>query len=174
MTKYELTRAAAAAMLLMVPILGADVQNFPLTSTENLAPHNVKIEAVDYKGRKAVRVLKDSPGEGLALLKDVEFGDGTIEVEVAVKVTSPSGVRNPGFIGIAFRSRPDAVHYDMFYIRPGNAHAADQAMRNHALQYVASPGYDWEILRRKWPFAYEAYCDLQLETWIPLRIDVHG
>ena len=174
MTKYELTQAAAAAILLTVPILGADPQSFPLTSSEDLVAHKVKIEAVDYEGRKAVRLLKDSPGEGMALLKDTEFGDGTIEVDVAVKVTSPPGVRNPAFIGIAFRSRPDAVHYDMFYIRPGNAHAADQAMRNHALQYVASPGHDWEILRRKWPFAYEAYTDLQLETWIPLRIDVQG
>ena len=173
MTKHELTRTAAAAILVAFPVFGADPQVFPLTAA-TLEPHRVKIETVDYKGRKAIRLVKDAQGDGMALLKDTEFGDGSIEVDVAVKVTSPPGVRNPGFIGIAFRSRSDASHYDMFYIRPGNAHAADQAMRNHALQYVASPGYDWEILRRKWPFVYETYADLQLETWIPLRIEVQG
>ena len=174
MTKHPLTRSAAAAILATFPIFGAEPQTFPLTTAGTLVAHRVKIETVEYKGRKAVRLVKDSEGGAMALLKDTEFGDGSIEVDVAVKVTSPPGARNPGFIGIAFRSRPDASHYDMFYIRPGNAHAADQAMRNHALQYVASPGYDWETLRRKWPFVYEAYSDLQLETWIPLRIEVQG
>ena len=78
-------------MLLTLPILGAQVQTFPLTSAEDLEAHKIKIETVDYKGRKAVRLLKDSPGEGMALLKDIEFSDGTI-VSGAIDPSDPAQV----------------------------------------------------------------------------------
>jgi hypothetical protein len=134
----------------------------------------VKVEAVEYKGRKAVRVTHDSEGQGLAILRDLQFDDGTIEADVAAKLTTPPGVRNPGFIGIAFRARPDARHYEGFYIRPGNSTAEDQAMRNHSVQYFSPPDFDWYKLRRTWPWVYEAHADLKLETWIHLKIEVAG
>ena len=59
----------------------------------------------------------------------------------------------PGFIGIVFRARPDASHYEMFYLRPGNSLSEDQAMRNHSVQYVSAPGFDWYKLRREWPWS---------------------
>jgi hypothetical protein len=150
------------------------VLTFPLTGTQDLAAQRVKLEAVEYKGRKAVRVTHDSEGQGLAMLRDIQFDDGTIEADVAVKLTTPPGVRNPGFIGIAFRARPDARHYEGFYIRPGNSTAEDQAMRNHSVQYFAPPDFDWYKLRRMWPWVYEAHADLKLETWIRLKIEVAG
>jgi hypothetical protein len=119
-------------------------------------------------------LTRHSEGEGLAILRDTQFEDGTIEADVAVNVTTPPGVRNPGFIGIASRSRPDALHYDMFYLRPGNSRAEDQSMRNHSVQYIASPDFDWERLRRAWPAVYETYADLQLETWTRIKIEVEG
>ena len=150
------------------------VQMFPLAGTQDLEERNVKVEAVEYKGRKAVRVTPAGQTEGLAFLRGTEFADGTIEADVALKVTTPPGIRNPGFIGIAFRSRPDAGHYDLFYIRPGNSGAADQAMRNHSAQYVAKPDFDWYKLRRAWPWVYEAYAELQPETWTRIKIEVEG
>ena len=52
--------------------------------------------------------------DGFALLKGVDFQDGTIEGEIALKVTAPPGAPGapgmstmPGFVGIAFRARPD-------------------------------------------------------------------
>jgi hypothetical protein len=100
--------------------------------------------------------------------------DGTIDVDMAVKITLPPGVRMPGFTGIAFRARPDGSHYDMFYLRPRNALADDQAMRNHSVQYVAKPGFDWYPLRRTWPWVYESWADLQPEKWTHVKIEVHG
>jgi hypothetical protein len=150
------------------------VQSFALTGIQDLIAKSVKIEPAEFKGRKAVRLLRDSQGEGLALLRDTQFGDGTIEADIAVKLTTPPGVPHPGYIGIAFRSRTDALHYDMFYLRPGNSDAADQAMRNHSVQYVSSPDFDWEKLRRNWPWVYESYAELQLETWTHMRIEVAG
>ena len=154
--------------------LATVVQVFPLADTRDLEESGVKAEAVEYKGRKAVRVTVPGPDEGLAFLRGTEFDDGTIEADVALKVTTPAGMRNPGFIGIAFRTRPDARHYDLFYIRPGNAAAEDQAMRNHSTQYVAKPDFDWYRLRRAWPSVYEAYTELQPETWTRIRIEVAG
>ena len=176
--RRELPPAAAALFLLFAPIGAAHaqkaVQTFPLTGAQDLVGLKVKIEAAEYKGRKAVRVTKESEGEGLAMLRDTQFEDGTIEADVAVKLTTPPGVRNPGFIGIAFRSRPDALHYDSFYLRPGNSTAEDQAMRNHSVQYFASPDFDWYKLRRSWPWVYEAHAEMQLETWTRVKIEVSG
>src|SRR5579872_3992868 len=183
MSPRRISRAAGAGFLLFTACLGLHaqqsrvpdgVQTFPLAGTQDLEEHNVKVEVVEYKGRKAVRVALTGRTEGLALLRGTEFTDGTIEADVALKVTTPPGIRNPGFIGIAFRSRPDAQHYEMFYIRPGNSGAADQAMRNHSVQYVAKPDFDWYKLRRAWPWVYEAYAELQPETWTPIKIEVEG
>ena len=141
----------------------------------SLEAHNVKAELVDYQGRKAVRLIATSQdGAGFAVLPGTQFQDGTIEVDLAVKITTPPGVRMPGFIGIAFRVKPDGSEYENIYLRPRNALADDQAMRNHAIQYCAEPDYGWYRLRREWPFVYESYADIQPETWIHLKNDVAG
>jgi hypothetical protein len=152
----------------------ANAQTFALSDTKDLVPLNVKVDAVEYKGRKAVRLTKDSEKDGFALLRGTDFQDGTIEADIALKITTPPGVRMPGFVGIAFRARPDGSHYELFYLRPGNSHAEDQAMRNHSVQYTSEPDFGWYKLRREWPWVYEAYADLQLETWTKVRVDVKG
>jgi len=148
-------------------------QTFALTDTRSLVEHGVKAEAVEYRGRKAVRLT--ATGEhGFAFVNGVQFRDGTIEFDMATKLTTPPGVRMPGFTGVGFRAHPDASAYELFYLRPGNARSDDQAMRNHSVQYTSEPGFPWERLRRQWPFIYESYADLQLDEWIPVKIEVHG
>jgi hypothetical protein len=149
-------------------------QNFVLSDTKDLVEKGVKVEAAEYLGRKAVRLTKDAFGDAFAIVKGVDFQDGTIEVDMAVKVTTPPGTRNPGFAGIAFRMRADTSHYELFYLRPGNSRAGDQAMRNHSTQYSEAPDFSWYKLRREWPWIYESYADLQLETWTKVKIDVSG
>jgi hypothetical protein len=148
-------------------------RNFALTDTKELVEQDVKAEAVDYRGRKAVRLTTQTE-DGLAFVNGTEFRDGTIEVDVATKTTAPPGARMPGFTGIAFRARPDGSHFEMFYLRPGNSKSDDQAMRNHSVQYTAEPGFGWERLRRQWPFLYEAYADVQPEEWTHVKIEVRG
>jgi hypothetical protein len=133
-----------------------------------------KAETVEYQGRKAIRLTTQSSEEVFAFLKGIQIQDGTIEADMALKLTTPPGVRMPGFVGIAFRARTDASHYEMFYLRPGNSLSEDQAMRNHSVQYVASPGFDWYKLRREWPWVYESYADLRLQAWTKVKIEVHG
>ncbi len=149
-------------------------QSFALTDLNDLIVTGGKAETVAYQGRKAVRLTTQSNEDVFALLKGIQIQDATIEADIAMKVTTPPGVRMPGFIGIAFRASTDASHYELFYLRPGNSHSEDQAMRNHSVQYVAAPGFDWYKLRREWPWIYESYADLQPERWTKAKIEVHG
>jgi hypothetical protein len=150
-------------------------QTFPLQDSAGLVALNVKTEAVEYKGRKAIRVTTNEGIEhGFAILPGTDFQDGVIEADIALKIMAPPGVRIPGFVGIAFRSRKDASHYEMFYLRPGNSSSPDQARRNHSVQYVAEPGFGWYKLRREWPWIYEAHAELQPETWTKVKIEVAG
>ena len=149
-------------------------QTFPLTDITGLIAKNVDVKPAEYKGRKAVLVTSPSAEDGVAVLPGTDFQDGTIEADIALKITTPPGVRMPGFVGIAFRMRQDASHGELFYLRPGNSHAEDQAMRNHSVQYVAIPDFDWNKLRRQWPYVYESYADLQFETWTHAKIEVKG
>ena len=179
-----LLRAAVSALVVISTFLSANAQSLrtpqPTTSAaQNFALTDLivtggKAETVEYQGRKAVRLTTQSNEEVFAFLKGIEIQDGTIEADIAMKRTTPPGVRMPGFIGIAFRARTDASHYDLFYLRPWNSRADDQAMLNHSVQYVAAPGFDWYKLRREWPWIYESYADLEPEGWNKIKIEVHG
>ena len=173
-----MTRVARLlAIVLTSAALGrgtSQAQTFAMSDTRDLVLLNVKADAVEYGGRKAVRLTKDTEKDGFALLRGTDFQDGVIEADIALKITAPPGVRMPGFVGIAFRAQPDASRYELFYLRPGNSRSEDQAMRNHSVQYTSEPDFDWYKLRRTWPAVYETYADLKLETWTKVRIEVTG
>jgi len=167
-----LTILAASCLSAKTP---PGVQTFPLRDATGLIAPKVKAEAVKYLGRKSVRItIEGEDREGLALLPGADFQDGVIEADIALKTTVPPGVRYPGFVGIAFRVRPDESHYELFYLRPGNSQAADQAMRNHVVQYASEPDFGWYRLRREWPWVYESHAELAMETWTKVRIEVAG
>ncbi|MBV9181911.1 MAG: hypothetical protein JO356_11420 [Acidobacteria bacterium] len=153
----------------------ARLQSVALDNVSDLTIKGGQAEPIQYQGRQAIR-LTTAPkqDEVLAFLKGAQIQDGTIECDVALKITTPPGVRMPGFVGVAFRASPDGSHYELFYLRPGNARSEDQAMRNHSVQYVSIPGFDWYKLRREWPWLYESYAVLEPEHWSHMKIDVHG
>ena len=150
------------------------LQNFALADTAALSVAGGKAESVEYLGRKAVCITTQTNSDIFAYVNGSSIQDGVIEVDIAVKITTPPGVRMPGFTGLAFRARPDGLQYDMFYLRPRNSQSDDQAMRNHSVQYVAKPEYDWYPLRRQWPWVYESWADLKPETWTHVKIEIHG
>ena len=166
------TLATAVSLAAQTP---AHIQTFPLRDASGLIAPTVKTEAVTYQGRKCIRITMDGDDrDGLALLPGTDFQDGIIEADIALKTTMPPGVRYPGFVGIAFRVRPDATHYELFYLRPGNSEFPDQLIRNHAVQYSSEPDFGWYRLRRAWPSIYESHADLAMETWTKVRIEVAG
>ncbi len=176
--------ALAVLFLLLAPFSGRPQkapgaaspaqQSFPLIDTAALSVAGGKAESVEYLGRKSVCLTTQANSDIYAYVNGSSIEDGVIEADIAVKITTPPGVRMPGFTGVAFRARPDGSHYDMFYLRPRNALADDQAMRNHSVQYVAKPGYDWYLLRRQWPWIYESWADLKPGAWTHVKIEVRG
>jgi hypothetical protein len=150
------------------------VQRYDFDSVSGISGKGVTVSRGEYRGRKALRVLQAERGDGYAVLPDVQFQDGVIEVDMAIEITTPLFPDAPGFGGIAFRARADVSGYELFYLRPGNASSQDQAKRNHSVQYVAKPGFGWPLLRRAWPAVYEAYAPLEVGAWTHLRIEVTG
>jgi hypothetical protein len=161
-------------------------QMFALDSTNGLQPHDVKIEAVTYRGRKAVRVMpavsadaelaaaKNDEGGGIVVLQNTAFHDGTIEVDVAGKPRVGAIPDARGFVGLAFRVSIDPSRYECFYVRPTNGRADDQLRRNHSTQYISMPEYPWSRLRKESPGQYESYVDLAPGEWTKIKIEVRG
>jgi hypothetical protein len=143
----------------------SNAQTFALTDATALVPVNVKAAAAEYKGRKAVFITRDAPKtrdeakDGFARLKDVDFQDGTIEGEIALKITAPPGPpgmrRSPGFVGIAFRARPDASHYDLFYLRPGNSAILHVAAKRPRLRIPHQQIPDDSVRKTGWGVPFE-------------------
>jgi hypothetical protein len=151
----------------------------PLNDTSRLVPHNATVAAARYRDSDAVELRQESPFRGpdrdtFGFVKDLDFHDGTIEVDVASTIlpTAPAAAR--GFIGVAFRIDPDSFACEGLYIRPTNGRADDQVRRNHATQYFSYPGWDFDRLRREAPDKYEAYADVVPDEWIHLRVEVAG
>jgi hypothetical protein len=158
-----------------VAALAAGVASAQTPDTTGIIAPKAKTEAVKYLGRDSVRITVDGEDQaGLALLPGTDFQDGVIEVDIALRATTPPGVRYPGFVGIAFRVRADASRYELFYLRPGNSASLDQPQRNHTVQYASEPDFGWYKLRREWPSVYESHSDIAMETWTKVRIEVAG
>jgi len=145
-------------------------------SPDRLAGKNVSIAAVTYKGRSAIQVVAARDADNAtsyAVVKDVSFRDGVIEVDVAGQPAAGAGEGARGFIGVAFRLQGDG-HYEYIYLRPTNGRADDQVRRNHSTQYSSYPDFDFARSRKEAPEKYESYVDLQPGVWTKYKIEVEG
>jgi hypothetical protein len=154
-------------------------QNVQKLSIERLELHNVKGEAITYKGQPAVRLVDvgaTDPGdaERLAVVRGSSFTDGTIEVDLTGDTAQDAAENLRGFVGVAFRVSADASRFECFYLRPKNGRSEDQLQRNHSAQYVSVPGFPWEKLRSETPGKYESYVDLVAGDWTKVKIVVSG
>ena len=107
-------------------------------------------------------------------VKNIEFKDGTIEVNVLSKFlpNAPDWAR--GFIGIAFRINNDNSKFEGMYIRPSNGRVNDQVRRNHSTQYFSYPDHKFSDFRKTDPEKYESYADMAMNEWIKMKIAVKG
>ena len=178
MCRVSLAAATAVLCATVLTPRGARGQTFALDSTSGLQPHNAKIEAATYQGRKAIRVTPDAatagPGSGIVVIPGTAFHNGAIELEVSGKPAAGAPGEARGFVGIAFRVSADGSKYEGFYIRPTNGRAEDQLRRNHSAQYISIPDYDWQRLRTESPGMYESYVDLVPGEWTKIRVEVSG
>ena len=140
-----------------------------------LTPHNVKLESVDYLGKRAIKITEDGQipnGEAYAVVKDAVFHNGSIELELAGRPAGGAGEAARGFVGIAFRLQNNRFEY--VYLRPTNGRADDQVRRNHSTQYSAHPDFSFAVSRQQAPEKYESYVDLEPGVWTRYRIAVQG
>lgn len=145
----------------------------------NLEPVNVFASSQKIDGEDVIRVVKDSAiiefdEPTYVKIKDIDFGDGVIEVKVLSRLLPNAPNLSRGFIGLAFRINEDNSIFESIYIRPTNARAENQIRRNHSIQYFAYPDYKFQRLRKESPEMYESYSDMSLNEWITLRIEVRG
>lgn len=108
-------------------------------------------------------------GDGLAILKDVIFDGGTIEVELL-------GENNPGrsFIGVAFNIQ-DEENFEAVYFRPFNFVATEQIRKDHMVQYIHHPEYTWFKLReeRTGEFENEIPEPPDPDDWFKATVEVY-
>ena len=124
--------------------------------------------------RPGPAAFEESRRDFLAIVDDVEFGNGTIEVELAGQPAAGAQGGARGFVGVAFRVQEDDETYDCFYLRPTNGRADDQIRRNHSAQYISHPHWTWFRLREETPGQYETYVDIGPAEWIAVKIEVTG
>ena len=93
--------------------------------------------------------MNAAEGDGLAVLKQIAFETGTIELEIL-------GENNPGrsFIGLAFNIQ-DEETFEAIYFRPFNFVATEQSRKDHMVQYVNHPEYTWYKLREERTMEFE-------------------
>jgi len=168
------TTALGLSFALSFLVTSAKAQDISLKPAL-LTPYQVTVAATDYKGKQSIAL--EMPGmpnneKTVAVLKDIDFHNGTIEATISGQPKANSGEGARGFVGIAFRVAADTSKMELFYIRPTNGRANDQVRRNHSTQYVSMPGFPWEKLRKETPEKYEAYADMVSAEWTKVKIEV--
>jgi len=148
-------------------------------SKEKLIKALVTFEDQNSNGQNVIKVIMnpdvkvfDEPT--FVKLKDFNFKNGTIEVEVLSKFLPDAPDWARGFIGVAFRINEQNSKFESIYIRPDNGRCDDQIRRNHSVQYYAYPDFKFDRLRKESPEKYESYADMEMNSWIKMRIVVKG
>jgi hypothetical protein len=181
-------------LLIVASLLGLPLSTIPAQSggqsddllgsdPSRLTLVNVTATRVQYRGRDAIKLVarpgSAAPGtpnsaqNTIAIIRDSEFSDGTIEADIAGIPAAGADTSARGFVGIAFRVDSSGDRYAAFYLRPTNGRATDQLRRNHATQYISHPDFPWFRLRKEFPGVYESYVDLEPGAWTSIRIEVH-
>ncbi|MEO6722398.1 MAG: alpha/beta hydrolase [Ferruginibacter sp.] len=130
---------------------------------------NRTIQPVNENGKKAVS-FNEVSGAGLMILKNSDFSNGTIELDI-----KGSDKPQQSFVGFAFHGQ-DINIYDAIYFRPFNFKSDDAVRRSHSVQYISMPDYDWEKLRSEFPDKYENKIDPapNPNDWFHVKINVNG
>jgi hypothetical protein len=115
--------------------------------------------------------LSAKEGAGFLIwIEGSDFKTGTIEVDVRGRDEFQRS-----FVGLAFHGKDDKT-YEAVYLRPFNFRAEDPVRKEHAVQYISLPDYDWQRLRKEFPEEFENPVDASIvpTDWVRLRIVVQG
>jgi hypothetical protein len=129
----------------------------------------VNREITRIEDRNGVR-LSPRLGNGVAWVEGTDFRSGTIEVDIRGREEMQQS-----YVGIAFHRKNDNT-YEAVFLRPFNFRVADPVRRQHAVQYISLPKYDWSDLRRDFPEEFEnpVHPSIGPTDWVRLRVVVDG
>lgn len=109
-------------------------------------------------------------GDRGAFVSDLQFTDGTIEVDIR-------GDAQPqqSFAGVVFGAI-DSQNYESVYFRSFNFRSTDEERRSHAVQYIAHPEWPWKRLRAERAGQFESAVrpEPEPEEWFHARIQIAG
>ena len=133
-------------------------------SQETLLVHYSSVNAVKFKGREAIHIqntpaLPDGP---VALIKDIEFEDGILEVDIA----------SERFAGIAFRAQ-DGDHYEKVYFRPFNS-GTEKHLNSVQYAVFGNRSLGWRPLRANFPGKFESGADIPVMEWFHAKLVIKG
>jgi len=142
----------ASLCLLAASAFDSAAARFDQTQTLTSAPppkvSNRQMTPLDEGARHGLR-LDAHDGDGVAWWPDVQFSNGTIELDIRGK-----DVLQQSFVGVAFHGLNETT-FDAVYFRPFNFKSDDPVRRSHAVQYVSHPTYTWNKLRTERPNQFE-------------------
>ena len=129
----------------------------------------VNRQATRIHDRNGVR-LSAAPGYGVAWVEGTDFRSGTIEVDIRGQEALQQS-----YVGVAFHRDGDNT-YEAVFLRPFNFRAQDPARRQHAVQYISLPKFDFQNLRDQFPEEFENPVDASIvpTDWVKLRVVVEG
>jgi hypothetical protein len=158
--------AAMPGGMEQVPVKRIDLAEWLVTG--KLKP--VNREVAKLRGSQNAVHVDEKIGPGVVWIGDTDFVEGILEVDVRGR-----DVFQKSFVGIAFHGKDDNT-YEAVYVRPFNFRAGDPARHRHAVQYMASPQYDWPRLREEFPDEFENPVDpvVAPDEWVHLRVVVRG
>jgi hypothetical protein len=130
----------------------------------------VNREATKLQGNRDGVHMSERMGNGLLWVEGSDFAEGVIEVDIRGR-----DVFQQSFVGVAFHRRDDDT-YEAVYLRPFNFRAEDPVRKQHAVQYISVPDYDWPRLRKEFPEEFEnpVHAGVVPTDWVPLRVVVRG
>ena len=96
------------------------------------------VEQIDFNAKQ---------GDGLAIFKNIEFENGTIEFDVKGK-----DVLQQSFVGVAYHIQNDST-FNAVYFRPFNFRKPERT--SHSVQYISHPKFTWQKLRTEFPEEFE-------------------
>jgi hypothetical protein len=162
-----------AAFVLRIHSFAAPMQQAanPINLAEQLAAKKLRAvnrEVTPSQANPRGVHLSEKEGNGVAWIEGSNFSQGTIELQIRGR-----DVMQRSFVGVAFHGRDDNT-YEAVYLRPFNFRSEDPTRRQHAVQYIMLPDYDWPRLRKEFPEEFENPVDQSIvpTEWVPVKVVV--
>jgi hypothetical protein len=141
-----------------------------LFRANKLTTVNRTASIINTADRKNVLHLDAKENAGIIWVNDIQFSQGTIEFDVKGK-----NILQKSFVGIAFHGTNDST-YDAVYFRPFNFKSSEKERRDHSVQYISLPKFDWPVLRKDSTGIYEKPINPspEPEEWLHARIIIEN